>query len=68
MGRCAIAGLLLAASIFSMDATPAKNSRGGGGAGMKKSIGAKTIVFPTPVFVVGKYLGAAFSEGKKIGK
>jgi len=47
-----IVGLLITALFFSLKYTSNVNTKDGK---MKKSIGAKTIVFPTPVFVVGSY-------------
>jgi flavin reductase (DIM6/NTAB) family NADH-FMN oxidoreductase RutF len=51
-GGFLIAGLLVTASVFAQDSTSNIDKKG---AKMKKSIGAKTFVFPTPVFVVGSY-------------
>jgi flavin reductase (DIM6/NTAB) family NADH-FMN oxidoreductase RutF len=51
-GKLLVVGLLLTTSVFSLDSPSnigTKEDR------MKKSLGAKTIVFPTPVFVVGSY-------------
>jgi flavin reductase (DIM6/NTAB) family NADH-FMN oxidoreductase RutF len=47
-----IAILLITASAFPKNSTTAIAAKEGT---MKKSLGAKTIVFPTPVFVVGSY-------------
>jgi len=47
-----ITGLMVTVSAFAQDSTSAIDKKG---AKMKKSIGAKTFVFPTPVFVVGSY-------------
>jgi flavin reductase (DIM6/NTAB) family NADH-FMN oxidoreductase RutF len=51
-GRFLVVGLLVTGSVFSQDSTSYTDTKE---AKMKKSIGAKTIVFPTPVFVVGSY-------------
>ena len=47
-----IAGLSVTTSVFAQDSTSNVDKKE---AKMKKSIGAKTFVFPTPVFVVGSY-------------
>ena len=47
-----IAGLLTAVSAFAQDTASNADKKE---TNMKKSIGAKTIVFPTPVFIVGSY-------------
>ena len=51
-GGLLIAGLLVTASVFAQDSLSTMDKKG---AKMKKSIGAKTFVFPAPVFVVGSY-------------
>jgi flavin reductase (DIM6/NTAB) family NADH-FMN oxidoreductase RutF len=51
-GRFLVVGLLLTTSVFSIDSPSNIDTKEDS---MKKSIGAKTIVFPTPVFVVGSY-------------
>jgi flavin reductase (DIM6/NTAB) family NADH-FMN oxidoreductase RutF len=51
-GGFLIAGLLVTASVFAQGPTSKNDNKE---AKMKKSIGAKTFVFPTPVFVVGSY-------------
>jgi len=48
-GSILIAGLLVTTSVFAQSTIDKKEKN------MKKSIGAKTFVFPTPVFVVGSY-------------
>ncbi len=50
--RFLITALLATSSIFAQAPTTANTHKE---ANMKKSIGAKTFVFPTPVFVVGSY-------------
>jgi flavin reductase (DIM6/NTAB) family NADH-FMN oxidoreductase RutF len=52
VGGFLIAGLLVTASVFAQEPTSNIDKKE---AKMKKSIGAKTFVFPTPVFVVGSY-------------
>ncbi len=52
IGKFLIALAFITASVFPMDSTTALSMKEGT---MKKSLGAKTIVFPTPVFVVGSY-------------
>jgi flavin reductase (DIM6/NTAB) family NADH-FMN oxidoreductase RutF len=47
-----IVGLMVTASVFAQNSTSHIDKKE---ATMKKSIGAKTFVFPTPVFVVGSY-------------
>ncbi len=47
-----ITGAMVTVSVFAQDSTSDIDKKG---AKMKKSIGAKTLVFPTPVFVVGSY-------------
>lgn len=51
-GSFLIVGLLIIAVVCSLECTSNVDTKEGK---MKKSIGAKTIVFPTPVFVVGSY-------------
>ena len=47
-----ISGLMITASVFAQDSTSNMDDKE---TNVKKSIGAQTIVFPTPVFVVGSY-------------
>jgi len=51
-GGFVIAGLMLTTSVFAQDPTVTIDKKD---ANIKKSIGARTIVFPSPVFVVGSY-------------